>query len=215
LSAACWTSRAWFAPFGSAVYWSLTLSFLAASSAPLRTWSQKVSPGAAWVTIATVISSVPAPPPPPPPPSVSSFPPVDDPPASASAATAAVVMTAGRVKRDMVGAFLCVRRDAATERSGTVPGPGAADSVVSVAPRPVGRGEVGPLALLVSDVLLAGAAGARQLADLADRHVPPGLRVRGGHARVGAHVDEHRAAVGRCPLRLPDGRGEALLVGHL
>ena len=58
LSTACCTRFDCFEPSGSEVYSSLTLSFAAASSAPLRTMSQNVSPGPECVTRATVIVGV-------------------------------------------------------------------------------------------------------------------------------------------------------------
>jgi hypothetical protein len=57
-SIAFWIRVACFPESGSEAYWNLTLSLAAAASAPLRMMSQKVSPGAAWVTIWTVISGV-------------------------------------------------------------------------------------------------------------------------------------------------------------
>src|SRR5689334_12119988 len=58
LSIALWIRLAWLPDDGSDEYFSVTLSFAAAAFAPLRMMSQKVSPGAAWVTIAIVIFGV-------------------------------------------------------------------------------------------------------------------------------------------------------------
>src|SRR3954464_4884002 len=66
LSIAAWISWACLVASGSFEYCSSTLSLAAAASAPLRMMSQKVSPGAWWVIMATVILGVfatPAPPP--------------------------------------------------------------------------------------------------------------------------------------------------------
>src|SRR5215211_2943149 len=57
-SIALWIRVACLPESGSAEYWNLTLSLAAAASAPLRMMSQKVSPGAPWVIMATVISGV-------------------------------------------------------------------------------------------------------------------------------------------------------------
>src|SRR4029453_15107713 len=57
-SIALWINVACFAEGGAAEYWNLTLSLAAAASAPLRMMSQKVSPGALWVIMATVIWGV-------------------------------------------------------------------------------------------------------------------------------------------------------------
>ena len=54
LSMAAWISWACLVASGSEEYWTSMLSFVAAAVAPLRMRSQKVSPGAAWVIIATV-----------------------------------------------------------------------------------------------------------------------------------------------------------------
>src|SRR5664280_1406478 len=58
LSMAAWTSWACLAASGSLEYWRSTLSLAAPASAPLRTMSQNVSPGAWWVIIAMVIFGV-------------------------------------------------------------------------------------------------------------------------------------------------------------
>src|SRR3954469_23433787 len=57
-SIADWIRLAWLPDDGSAEYLSSTLSLAAAAVAPLRMMSQKVSPGAPCVTIATVIFGV-------------------------------------------------------------------------------------------------------------------------------------------------------------
>ena len=57
-SIALWIRVACLPESGSDEYWNLTLSLAAAASAPLRMMSQKVSPGAPWVIMATVISGV-------------------------------------------------------------------------------------------------------------------------------------------------------------
>src|SRR3954464_5397637 len=58
LSIAAWISWACLVASGSFEYCSSTLSLAAAASAPLRMMSQKVSPGAWWVIMATVILGV-------------------------------------------------------------------------------------------------------------------------------------------------------------
>src|SRR6266550_5686034 len=58
LSMALWTRLAWLPDDGSDEYLSVTLSLAEAASAPLRMMSQKVSPGAAWVTMAKVMRGV-------------------------------------------------------------------------------------------------------------------------------------------------------------
>ena len=52
-SMAAWTSWTWFWVCASLEYRKVMLSLAAACSAPLRTLSQKASPGPAWVTMAT------------------------------------------------------------------------------------------------------------------------------------------------------------------
>jgi hypothetical protein len=54
LSMAFWTSVACLPESGSLEYFRVTPSDLAAASAPLRTRSQNVEPGASWVIIAMV-----------------------------------------------------------------------------------------------------------------------------------------------------------------
>src|SRR4051812_23846488 len=58
LSMALWMRFAWFADVGSDEYLRVTLSLAAAACAPLRMMSQNVSPGAAWVIMATVMLGV-------------------------------------------------------------------------------------------------------------------------------------------------------------
>src|SRR6266536_2145893 len=58
LSMALWIRLAWLPDDGSDEYLNSTLSLAAAAVAPLRMMSQKVSPGAPCVTIATVILGV-------------------------------------------------------------------------------------------------------------------------------------------------------------
>ena len=83
-----------------AEYFRSMLSFCAAASAPLRMRSQKVSPGASWVTIAIVTRGVFTPPPPPPAPPVSAgFPPVLEQAASAAAVRSAPIANGRRLRR--------------------------------------------------------------------------------------------------------------------
>ena len=58
LSMALWIRFAWLPDDGSDEYFRSTLSFAAAALAPFWMMSQKVSPGAPWVIIATVIFGV-------------------------------------------------------------------------------------------------------------------------------------------------------------
>ncbi len=100
LSIAAWMSCACLVASGSFVYSSFTPSFAEAASAPLRMMSQKVSPGAWWVIMATVIVVGLAPWAPPP--SVSCFPPLEEQAAMASTEVAPKATTAARERVDRI-----------------------------------------------------------------------------------------------------------------